>query len=214
MDAGCGSGEQALALQTRYPDAHILALDTAQSMLEHGQAQVGEGKNNITWLCADANTLPVRDHSVDLIFANFLLPWQDQPLLSLREFRRILRPQGLFVFSSLGPNTLAEWRAHFSEAAFPHVVDLHNLGDALLREGFVDPVLDVDDYQVTYQHPEKLMHELYTSGLFMEASLPQQMSMEKALQFEIVYGHVWGKEKPQANEVRVPIGQIKGIVQK
>ena len=63
-------------------------------------------------------------------------------------------PAALLLFSTFGPDTLKELRAAFAAVdATPHVsrfVDMHDIGDALLTTGFRDPVLERDDFTLTY----------------------------------------------------------------
>ena len=87
-------------------------------------------------MCADAEKLPLRNQTVDLIFANFLLPWHNDFTVLLREWKRVLRPDGLLMLTALGPDTLREWRGTFAEAHLPLLVDMHDIGDVLLQEGF------------------------------------------------------------------------------
>ena len=70
------------------------------------------------------------------------------------KYAAILKPEGLFVFSTFGPDTLRELRSAWAEAdTYNHVnrfLDMHDVGDALVRAGLLEPVLDVDRLQLTY----------------------------------------------------------------
>jgi malonyl-CoA O-methyltransferase len=105
LDVGCGTGQGTQLLQQRYPEAQIIALDNAYPMLQFTKQQA----SSTVSVCADAAQLPLVSHSVDLIFANLLLPWCADIASVLSEWRRVLRPEGLLMFSSLGPDTLAAW---------------------------------------------------------------------------------------------------------
>lgn len=98
LDAGCGLGELSNKLQLRFPDAQVLALDASLPMLQ------AVAQASVTRICAEAETLPLRDQSIDLICANLLLPWCDDVSLMLREWRRVLRPNGLVMLTALGPD--------------------------------------------------------------------------------------------------------------
>ena len=152
LDAGAGTGIASRELKRRYPKARVLALDSAERMLSAAAAR-GSWLRPLSRVCADAARLPLADASVDLIFSNFLLPWSDTDRL-LAEFRRVLAPRGLLTFSTLGPDTLRELRGAWASVdSNPRVhafIDMHDLGDALVRSGFAEPVLDVERYTLEY----------------------------------------------------------------
>jgi malonyl-CoA O-methyltransferase len=162
LDAGCGPGEGARALQARWPEAHVVALDLALPML--GVAGAASGAR----VCADVQALPLGDACVDLVHSSLCLQWCEDPGLALDEFRRVLRPGGVLLFSTFGPDTLKELRAAFAAVdAAPHVgrfVDMHDIGDALLAGGFRDPVLEREDFVLTYRDARSLMRELRAIG--------------------------------------------------
>jgi malonyl-CoA O-methyltransferase len=166
LDAGAGTGHASRALKRRYGGARVIALDSAFGMLRAAGRQRG-------WLrpfdrvCADAGRLPFAAASVDLIVSNFLLHWCD-PDRVFAEFRRVLAPRGLLTFTSLGPDTLWELRSAWAEVdAMSRVhrfIDMHDLGDALVRNGFVAPVLDVERYTLTYLDLHALAADLKGAG--------------------------------------------------
>ncbi len=165
LDVGCGPGGGSRALAARHPQAPIIALDLAQPMLQ--QAASTEAAPALL-LCADAQALPLADASVDLVHSNLCLQWCEDPGLALAEFRRVLRPGGHLLFSTFGPDTLKELRAAFARVDdTPHVsrfIDMHDIGDALLVGGFRDPVLEREDFLLTYSDAATLMRELRAIG--------------------------------------------------
>lgn len=167
LDVGCGPGAGSAALTARFPDAELIALDLALPMLQAAQVHLGD-RPKAARVCADAQALPLADASVDLVHSNLCLQWCDDPGLALDEFRRVLRPGGVLLFSTFGPDTLKELRAAFAAVdATPHVsrfVDMHDIGDALLSTGFRDPVLERDDFVLTYADARTLMRELRAIG--------------------------------------------------
>ncbi len=213
VDIGCGIAETTAQLQTRYPQADVIAIDIAEPMLQH--AKQHSLQKPLTYLCADTMSLPLKDQSVDLLFANFLLPWCEDILSVLQEWHRVLRPEGLLMFSMLGPDTLQEWREVFSEQIIPRVIDMHDVGDLLMREGFADPVLEVDYYTTTYREVNRLLYELEASG--MTTSLTNVTMPSNALlsvTYEIVYAHAFGsdtnkKEISSSNEIKIPLSQLR-----
>ncbi len=167
VDVGAGTGRGSAALKQRYPKAQVLAMDFALPMLRVARQHAG-------WLrpfqriCADATTLPLPDHSVDVLHSNLCFQWIDDLALLFGECARVLRPGGLLLFSSFGPDTLRELRAAWASVdQQPHVgrfLDMHDVGDALLNAGLRDPVLDVSRYTLTYAQPRDLLRELQGLG--------------------------------------------------
>lgn len=161
LDAGCGTGGATTQLKLRYPDALLLSLDASESMLSYAK-----GKEQSHYLCADAARLPLKNESVDFVFANFMLPWQMDFRVFLNECKRVLAPDGLLMVNALGPDTLAAWRHLFQSDHLPYLMDMHDLGDALLQSGFADPIVDVNGYTASYQDGSQFFHELQASGFW------------------------------------------------
>ena len=166
LDAGAGTGHACKALKKRYPRARVIAVDYALGMLRQAAAQRA-------WLrpfdrvCANACALPFADQSVDMILSNFLVHWCDPGAL-FREFRRVLAPRGLLSFTSLGPDSLQELREAWSTvdaASRVHrFIDMHDLGDELVRSGFAAPVLDVERYTLQFATLPALLADLRGAG--------------------------------------------------
>lgn len=166
LDAGAGTGHASRALKARYPRARVIAVDYALGMLRAAGAQRA-------WLrpfdrvCADAGRLPFATASVDLILSNFLVHWCD-PKQLFSEFRRVLAPRGLLSFTSLGPDTLQElhaaWASVDAAICVHRFVDMHDLGDELVRSGFAAPVLDVERYTLHYSDLRALLADLRAGG--------------------------------------------------
>jgi len=166
LDAGAGTGAGSLALKRRYPKARVLALDSARGMVRAAAAR-GSWFRPLSAVCADAARLPLPDASVDLVFSNFMLPWSDVEQV-FAEFRRVLAPRGVLTFATPGPDTLRELREAWATVdssprvhAFP---DMHDLGDALVRAGFAEPVLDVERYTLEYTEVAGLTDDLKAMG--------------------------------------------------
>jgi malonyl-CoA O-methyltransferase len=166
LDAGAGTGHASRALKRRYPKAQVIALDSSRNMLLQAARQQ-------SWLrpfgrvCADAELLPLPDGSVDLIVSNLLLQWC-RPDAVFEEFRRVLKPGGLLSFSAFGPDTLRELRTAWGQVdSRSHVhqfIDMHDLGDALVRSGFAAPVLDVERFTLRYLDVRKVAADLKAMG--------------------------------------------------
>ncbi len=119
-------------------------------------------------IAADAHRLPIKDGSAQLVFSNLMLEWSHDPDAVFQEIRRVLQPGGLLTFATLGPDTLRELRDGWRKIdAHPHVhrfIDMHDLGDALMRAGLAEPVMDTERLTVTYPHLDALLQELTAMG--------------------------------------------------
>lgn len=215
VDLGCGTGELSALLQKRYPDAILLAVDSSFSMLSYAK-----NKNKIQGaFVGDGFQLPLANDSVDLIFANFLLPWQKNYSPILQEWHRVLRPEGLLLCSLLGPDTLQECRHLLKDEHLPSLVDLHNIGDLLLHQ-FADPVLDVTHYTLCYRETNRLLKELEASGMWFpdEKTKQQQLNLPISakrweITFEVIYAHAFKKADLTApknkTEFKIPLSSLK-----
>ncbi len=166
LDLGAGTGRCSLQLKRRYRRAQVLALDLAPGMLQ-AAARHQRWLRRFERICADAAALPLRSANVDVIFSNLMLQWCDPPDEVFAEARRVLKPQGFLAFSTFGPDTLCELREAWGEDGHTHVnrfLDVHDIGDALMRAGFTEPVLDVERMSVTYPDVLGLMRDLQAIG--------------------------------------------------
>ncbi len=211
LDVGCATGDSVVMLKKHYPNADMIAIDSSTAMLDYAKKQLPL----IKYICASYNDLPLPDHSTDLILANLTMPWCDDLQAMLREWRRVLRPNGLLIITALGPDTLRE--LHELPLAFPQLMDMHNVGDLLMQQGFKDPVLDVDYFTLTYRDLKKMRHELQVMGMI--AGDVSQIQLEKkdncyALSMEIIFGLAWAADvnshsvMDAKGEVRIPVSHI------
>jgi malonyl-CoA O-methyltransferase len=167
LDLGAGTGIAAAELKRRYPRARVTAADIAAPMLAVARAR-SRFWRRIHCVEADAQELPFEAASFDLVFTNLMLQWLHPPDQALREIRRVIKPGGLLLASSFGPETLQELRSAWAAADDGvHVndfIDVHDLGSALSRAGFVEPVLDVDRHVQHHADARALMRELKAIG--------------------------------------------------
>lgn len=125
-------------------------------------------------LAADEELLPFGDASFDLALSNLSLHWVNDLPGALIQIRRALKPDGLFLASLFGGETLTELRAVLLEAelaerggAAPRVsptADVRDAGMLLQRAGFALPVIDTDRLTVTYPDALALMRDLRGMG--------------------------------------------------
>jgi len=214
LDLGCGTGQCIAGLMARYKTADVVALDIAAPMLNNARRR-GRWLRKPDCICGDAEQLPLADNSIDLVFSNLMLQWCLDLGRVFNEVQRVLRPGGLLLFTSFGPDTLQELRASWARVdGYSHVntfQDMHDVGDALLRARFADPVMDVERLTLTYPDVWQLMRELKQIGAHnVTAGRPRGLTGRSRMRalvqayegyrcegvlpasYEIVNGHAWG----------------------
>jgi malonyl-CoA O-methyltransferase len=224
LDVGCGTGQAIPALMKRYPGARVLAVDLAEGMLQRARGQRRWWRRPAV-LCADAAALPLPDESADLVFSNLMLQWCNDLDAVFREFRRVLKPRGLLSFTTFGPDTLTElraaWRAVDGDVHVNRFLDMHDVGDAMVRAGLAEPVMDLDYFRLTYPRVLDLMRDLKAIGAHnvaagrrrgltgrarlravTEAYEQHRRDGRLPATWEVVYGQAWGPlarpERPAA----------------
>jgi malonyl-CoA O-methyltransferase len=236
LDLGAGTGRVTRELKRRYPRALVIALDIAPGMLHEARRQLRPWRR-FARVCGDALRLPLRDGSVDLVFSSLMLQWCEPLAQAFAEVRRVLRPEGFFAFSTFGPDTLHELRDAWAQAdGYTHVnrfTDVHDVGDALVHAGLMEPVLDVDHLVLKYADVRALMHELKAIGarnatvgrpraLTGRARLRRVEEAYESLRqhgelpatYEVIYGASWGAAgrfsvPVSADEARIAPGSIR-----
>lgn len=214
LDLGAGTGRVTRELKRRYRRAQVIALDIAPGMLREARRHQGLWRR-FARVCGDALRLPLASGSVDVLFSSLMLQWCEPLDAALAEVRRVLKPDGFFTFSTFGPDTLNELRSAWAAAdGYNHVnhfTDVHDIGDALVRAGLTEPVLDVDRVVVTYPDTLALMRDLKAIGAHnVTAGRPRALTgrarlkrMQDAYEiyrhadrlpatYEIIYGASWG----------------------
>lgn len=236
LDAGCGTGMAMGELGARYPGAAVFGLDLAYAMTRAAQMRcasstaaargvlgrllgsLGAQRSDAPRLiCGDVVRLPLRTGSFDLVWSNLTLQWINEPEQAIAEVHRVLRVGGLFSFTTFGPDTLKELRAAFAAAdSVPHVsrfIDMHDIGDMLVRAGLADPVMDMETITLTYADAGAMMRDLKALGAHNATAgrlrgltgRSRWQRMLTALEtnrrdgrlpasFEVVYGHAWKPE--------------------
>ena len=147
LDLGAGTGAVARALARRFRSADVVWVDPVVGLLHRARTRVPRWFSKHRYVAAEAERLPLASHSVDLILSNMAMPWFDTVDDALAECLRVLRPGGLLLLNTLGPDTLKELATAWPDRDRPRrmhpFADMHVLGDALVHAGFADVVMDV-----------------------------------------------------------------------
>jgi malonyl-CoA O-methyltransferase len=215
LDVGAGTGACTRALARRYPRARVLGLDFARPMLSVARSRAPRFFSRQAFVCADAEALPLAPRTFDLVLSNATLQWCNDPAVPLREFARVLVPGGLALFSTFGPDTLAELRSAWTQidrASHVHpFLDMHDIGDALLRAGLSEVVMETERITVEYPDFATLTGDLKRLGATNAAAGrptgltgPRRLARVAAAYearrrpggglpatWEVVYGHGW-----------------------
>lgn len=230
LDIGAGTGQLAEHLNKLYPTASIYNLDLAEQRL-----QISKRNEHRLAICTDMHTLPFIDECFDLITTNLCWHWINNVSQTISEAHRVLKPNGAIVLASLGPDSLHELKTAFAEvSAHAHIspfLDMHDLGDALLKAGFADPVIDVEYINLELQNLQQLFDMLKNTGESNYLTTRHQGLHNKNLiekvkavyqkhqktqtpyaTIEIIFAYAWRKDKPQKlinNEIHIPISKIR-----
>jgi len=237
LDAGCGTGFGTSLLRARYPRADVVGLDLADAMLHQAaarqrgsvweklRARLMPNVPNFVPVCGDIERLPLARDSFDMTWSSLALQWVGDLQASFKEIRRVLKPGGLFIFASFGPDTLQELRAASSGVDGHHhvnrFIDMHDVGDALVHAGFSNPVMEMEQIRLTYDDLPALLRDLKAIGAhtvlegrregLMGKSAWQQLrrNYEKYRQddrlpatYEVVYGHAWSERAQKLEDGR------------
>lgn len=215
LDLGCGTGEQARAIVARFSDAEVIALDASRPMLDMAARRRGRWRRRFELVAGDAASIPLAEASIDLLFSSMTLEWTADWRETLTALRRILRPGGMVLMATIGPDTLRELGSTGIDIGNP--IDAQGLGDALVRAGFQEPVIDTDWLTTTHERPESLIDDLRASGFGLDrqtmSAIPELQgatgSSSLVTTWEIVYASAWAPEEGQP--VRTPAGEEASV---
>jgi SAM-dependent methyltransferase len=165
LDLGTPGDDLRRALTTSGQTGSILTAEP----LAHLRA-----KDSGPHIAIDEEALPFRDASFDLVVSALALHWVNDLPGTLLQIRRVLKPDGLFLATMPGGDTLTELRQSFAEAESeiegglsPRVapfVEVRAMGTLLQRAGFALPVTDIDHVTVRYQNLAGLFRDLRAMG--------------------------------------------------
>ena len=222
LDAGSGTGFGMRQLTAKYPAAQMVALDIATGMLRIARGHSGWWRKLFSGaqqmqVCGDIEALPLASNSMEMVWSNLALQWCNDLPSAFRELHRVLKTDGLLMFSTFGPDTLKELRHAFRGVdRYNHLnrfADMHDIGDMLSHSGFADPVMEMECITLTYEDVRGVLYDLKRIGAQNATAGRGQGLMGKdawarltenyeqsrrdgrlPATYEVIYGHAW---KPQ-----------------
>jgi malonyl-CoA O-methyltransferase len=233
LDVGSGTGWGTRQLGERYPAAQIVALDIAMGMLQTARgtsnwwSKLFSG-NTKQYICADMEALPIKASSMDMVWSNHALQWCNDLPATLAQLHKVLKVEGLLMFSTFGPDTLKELRTAFQGVdGHNHLnrfADMHDIGDMLVAAGFADPVMEMEMLTLTYDDVKAVMQDLRdigahnatagrAPGMLGKAKWARIVQNYETLRrngklpatFEIIYGHAWRVQPKKTADGRAVI---------
>ena len=222
LDLGCGTGLLTSLLHKRYDDSRIISVDFSSEMLK----TCFEKDVKSSFVCADIEYLPFKSMNFDLVISNFTLHWCQNLQKILLDVQNNLTDQGIFFFSTLGPDSLSELREAFLEVdRFNHVnnfIDMHHYGDMLNELNFVDPVMDVENITLKFNTFFDAVNSIRKIGanVLLDTStkplskievntlinsFPKSSDNKYPLTYEVIYGTAWAKKTMSHDDSKVVI---------
>ena len=205
VDLGSGTGFLSEKTADIFPDASLICLDFAQQSLIKNTQKLK--------VCADAYRLPFKSNSIDFVISNLMMQWCPDLKTLFNECHRVLKPQGLILFTTFGPETLKELKRSWSivddEAHVNEFIDMHDIGDQMIQSGFQSPIMEMEKLILTYEKVLDLMRDLKGIGAQSvenrSKSLTGKTKFKKMLEmyesyrengkipatYEVIYGHAW-----------------------
>jgi malonyl-CoA O-methyltransferase len=225
LDLGCGPGQSSEQLKKTFRKAQVVGMDASLAMLSRLQRR-SSMMRPVRAVCGDIGALPFAASSVDMVFSNLASFWCPDPVAMFSEFRRVMRPDAMLLFTTFGPETMPELKKAWAEVddsvRMPVFPDLLEIGNALMAAGFREPVMDREVITLTYRQLDRLFLEREATGISMlvqgwdrwqtarapleAAFLPLMRDGCFPLSFEIIYGTAFGPQDGQP--VKTPEGDV------
>jgi malonyl-CoA O-methyltransferase len=217
LDVGSGTGWGTRQLTAKYADAQVIPLDIALGMLQLSRGQTSWWRKLLSpppAVCADVEALPFAANSFEMVWSNLALQWCNDLPATIVDLHRILKPDGLLMFSTFGPDTLKELRRAFhgvdEHSHLNRFADMHDVGDMLSHGGFAEPVMDMEYLTLTYDDVRGVLHDLKAIGAhnatagrgqglmgkqawarLVENYEQQRRDGKLPATYEVIYGHAW-----------------------
>jgi malonyl-CoA O-methyltransferase len=219
LDWWAFTGGSEAAVESVLPKAQRTAVEPTQPLLER-TAQAARRPWWRSWMPGAPSAAPVLLEAdvpagaARMLWANMVLHHAADPVGLMAQWHRALAVDGFLMFSTVGPDTLLELRELYRDAGWPAphppFVDMHDIGDQLVQQGFADPVMDQETLRLHWSAPEALLAEMRGLGANLGADRPAGLRTPRwrrrlldalreragadgriTLRFELVYGHAF-----------------------
>ncbi len=210
LDIGCGTGFLTHDLAKVFPKANIFGCDISHAMLKVASCKLQVARDKkIHLITADGGVLPCKSKTFDIITSNLTYQWLPNLGRAFSEAHRILKPEGVFMFSTLGTETLKELRCCYAEAAdrfkkdglppFMNFADEQTIQSTMKSAGF--KIISLERKEIIKTYPDmwtllKAMKSIGAGNPFKEGdkSLARGSILKKMAEvYEEKFG-VWSSE--------------------
>ena len=172
LDIGSKTGNILSLLNKKKDIKKIYLTDISKEMLLIAKKKQTKKQKHL--LILDEEFLPFKEKQFNLVLSNLYFHWSNDFLKVLNEIHRVLKPDGLFLCSVFGSETLKELKDalccaedQISKTITPRVspfIRLQDAGMLLQNVGFKLPVVDKDTIKVFYEDLFSLMKNLKGMG--------------------------------------------------
>ena len=219
LDWWAFTGGSAAAVDPLLPQARRTAVEPTPALRERSlqAARRPWWRNWLPGAAPSAEVLLEADvpaGAARMLWANMVLHLAADAVGQMAQWHRALAVDGFLMFSTVGPDTLLELRELYRDAGWPAphppFVDMHDIGDQLVQQGFADPVMDQETLRLHWSSPEGLLAELRGLGANVDVERPGGLRTPRwrerllaalreragadgriTLRFELVYGHAF-----------------------
>jgi ubiquinone/menaquinone biosynthesis C-methylase UbiE len=112
LDLGSGPGLLNKEIKKQLPNSVIYSLDQSIEMLTNAQTYTFKGrKEKINGILSNAEKIPIKSDSIDILVSRFSISYWKEPLIAIREIKRILKPKGKLIIEALNKD-FPRWKLY------------------------------------------------------------------------------------------------------
>jgi SAM-dependent methyltransferase len=189
LEVGCGPGLLWASIAPLLPRLSLTLTDLSEGMIEAARnliAPIDSFELVATEAC-DAQELPFPDASFDVVVANHMLYHVPDPIRAVAEFARVLRPEGVLLAATNGPNHLdviieiSRQVFGFSSSDFVDRRFGRSSGEAILARSFGDVAWHHHPSTLVCDDPDAVVAFFGSSPTGQEATPEQLAALDDAV---------------------------------